>query len=74
MRDLKHKIEGNRVLNLVRTIESRQQPNSPKSAKARSFGSVKKFEKKTPRSKRRLSILENQAKIDSFFRKESKEK
>ena len=73
MRDLKHKIEGNRVLNLVRTIESRQQPNSPKSAKARSFGSVKKFEKKTPRSKRKLSILENQAKIDSFFRKESKE-
>ena len=71
MRDIKHKIEGNRVLNLVRAIESRQQPNSPKSAKARAFGSVKKHERKAPRSRRKPSILESQPKIDSFFQKES---
>ena len=71
MRDLKLKIEGNRVRNLVRALESRNLPGSPKSAKKKSFGSIKMSDKKSSRSKRKPLTTPNQPKIDSFFGKES---
>ena len=71
MRDLKLKIEGNKVRNLVRALESRNLPGSPKSAKKKSFGSIKMNDKKSSKSKRKPLTAKNQPKIDSFFGTES---
>ena len=67
MKEIKSKIEGNRVKNMVRKFEIGQIPSSPRSVKKREFGSLRKSEKKATPSKRKSSVLKNQPKINTFF-------
>ena len=69
MKDLKSKLDGNKVKNIVKRIESGQALNTPKSAKKKVNRSIKKSAVK---SKRRPSISLDQPKIDTFLRKEDK--
>ena len=72
-REIKSKIEGNRVKNLVRNLETYQKmgisPKNPKSAKGKAFGALKVKERKALPSKRKLSVDKNQPKINLFFGK-----
>ena len=71
MREIKSKLEGNRVKNLVRNLETYQKmgisPKTPKSAKGKAFGALKRKEKKALPPKRKLSVDKNQPRINLFF-------
>ena len=76
MREIKHKIEGNRVKTLIRNLEScttlGHSPKTPKSAKARALGALKGKDKKVTPSRRKASISADQPKIKLFFGPEKK--
>ena len=67
MKELKSKLEGNRVKNMVKKFEIGQIPSSPRSAKKKEFGALRKSGKKATPSKRKSSVLTNQPKINTFF-------
>ena len=72
MSEIKHKLEGNRVKNLVKYFESGQKlglsPKTPKSAKSRAFGAIKEKAVKAIRSKTNDSVsLSKQPKINTVF-------
>ena len=76
MREIKHKLEENRVETLIGNLESfttsGHSPKTPKSAKARAFGSLMGKAKKVTPSRRKASISADQPKIKHFFGPEKK--